>query len=72
MNHPSAPTIGHLKSMGVTAFQATCAHANCWHSGVVSFDTVGVEDPAPFPSIVHRRRFVCTQCGGRTVSIMPA
>jgi hypothetical protein len=67
----SPPSIGYLKSMGVTAFLATCAHAHCLQSGLVSFDAAGVNDRAPFPSIVNRRRFVCTRCGGRAVNIMP-
>jgi len=65
------PTVGNLKSMGVSAFSVTCAHANCLHSASVTFSAAGVEDRASFPSIVDRRHFVCTRCGGRAVSIMP-
>lgn len=65
------PSIAHLKSMGVTAFVATCRHHECLHSGSVTFEAAGVDDRAPFPSIVGRRRFLCTRCGGRAVGIMP-
>jgi hypothetical protein len=65
------PTVAHLKSMGVSAFSVTCAHAYCLHSASVTFAAAGVEDREPFPSIAERRRFVCTRCGGRAVSIMP-
>ena len=65
------PTVAHLKSMGVSAFNVTCARASCLHSAVVTFDAAGVEDRAPFPSIAERRRFVCTRCGGRAVDIVP-
>jgi len=65
------PTIARLKSMGAIAFCVTCAHACCLHSAFVTFAAAGVEDRAPFPSIAERRRFVCTRCGGRAVSIMP-
>jgi len=65
------PTVAHLKSMGVSAFSVTRARANCLHSASVTLEAAGVEDRAPFPSIAERRRFVCTHCGGRTVSIMP-
>jgi hypothetical protein len=65
------PTIARLKSMGADKFRVTCARAFCLHSGFVSFTAAGVEDQAPFPSIAERRRFVCTSCGSRQVSIMP-
>jgi hypothetical protein len=65
------PTVAHLKSMGVSAFNVTCAHAYCLRSASVTFEAAGVEDRAPLPSIADRPRFVCTSCGGRTVSIMP-
>ena len=65
------PTVAHLKSIGVSAFNVTCAHAYCLHSASFTFDAAGVEDRTPFPSIVERRRFVCTRCGGRMVSVMP-
>ena len=69
--HMLPPTVAHLKSMGVNAFNVTYAHACCLRSASLSFAAVGVEDGAPFPSIADRRRFVCTRCGGRAVSIMP-
>jgi hypothetical protein len=60
--------MARLKSMGADKFRVTCAQAFCLHSAFVSFDLAGVEDQAPFPSIIERRRFVCTRCGGRFVS----
>jgi hypothetical protein len=65
------PIVAHLKFMGVSAFSVTCARASCLHSAVVTFAAADVEDRAPFPSIAERRRFVCTRCGSRAVSIMP-
>jgi hypothetical protein len=67
----SPPTIAKLKSMGVDAFRVTCVHGFCFHSAFVNFETAGVPDQAPFPSSTERRRFVCTRCGGRAVSVMP-
>jgi hypothetical protein len=43
----------------------------CLHSSFVSFAAAGVDNQTPFPSIMQRRRFVCSRCGGRAVSIMP-
>jgi hypothetical protein len=57
--------------MGADGFRVTCAHADCLHSAFVTFAAAGVDDRAPFPSIAERRRFVCTCCGGRAVSITP-
>jgi hypothetical protein len=65
------PTVAHLKSMGVSAFNVTCAHAYCLHSASLTFAAAGVEDRTPFPLIAERHRFVCTRCGSRAVSIMP-
>jgi hypothetical protein len=65
------PTIARLKLKGADAFRVTCARAFCLHSGFVSFAAAGVEDHAPFPSIAERRRFLCTRCGSRAITIMP-
>jgi len=67
----SPPTVAHLKSMGRSAFNVTCAQANCLHSASVTFATADIGDQTPFPSIAERRRFICTRCGSRAVSIMP-
>lgn len=63
MESPTPPTIGHLKGMGLRAFQVTCATSSCWHTGVVTFDQAAADDATPFPALARLRRFVCTQCG---------
>jgi hypothetical protein len=63
------PTIARLKSMGITAFTTTCSA--CRHSGKITFQAALVDDAELFPSIVERRRFVCTKCGSHDVSVMP-
>ena len=63
------PTIANLKAQGVAGFSVTCNFRPCFHSAVLSFDAVGVADGEEFPSITDRRRFVCSKCGGRSVSI---
>jgi hypothetical protein len=65
------PTIANLKAQGVNAFRVTCNKTTCLHSSFVSFADAGVDDQTPFPAITNRRRFVCSRCGGRAVSIMP-
>jgi hypothetical protein len=66
-----SPTIARLKSMGANAFSVTCAQASCLHLAFVTFAVAGVDVRAPVLSIADRRRFVCTQCRGRAVSIVP-
>ena len=68
---PRPPTIASLKAQGVVAFRVTCAQTSCLHSAFVIFEAAAVDDGALFPSIAHRRRFVCGKCGGRSVSVMP-
>jgi hypothetical protein len=43
----------------------------CGRLAFVAFAVAGVDDSAAFRSIAKRRRFVCSRCGGRAVSIMP-
>jgi hypothetical protein len=65
------PTIAKLKSMGLSGFRVTCDLMTCRHSASLAFEAAGVDDSAAFPSISERRRFVCSRCGGRAISIMP-
>jgi len=65
------PTIAALRALGADAFRVTCAQSSCLHSAFVTFAAAGIDDSAEFPSITARRRFHCTLCGGRAVTIMP-
>jgi hypothetical protein len=47
------------------------ANAACLHSAAFTFAALALGDDVEFPSIARRRRFVCTQCGSRTVNVMP-
>lgn len=69
ISHP--PIIAHLKGHGLYGLFVTCANAACQHSVPVTFTALRLEDDIEFPSIVQRRRFVCTQCGAGTVNVMP-
>jgi hypothetical protein len=37
----------------------------------LTFSVLGLPDELPCPAIGRRRKFVCTQCGGRRVSLSP-
>jgi hypothetical protein len=64
---PPPPTIAHLRSHGLEGLFVTCANAACQHSVPFTFAALDLDDDVEFPSIARRRRFVCTQCGGRTI-----
>jgi len=65
------PTIAQLKGHGLEGLFVTCANAACQHSTPFTFAALGLPDDLQFPAISQRRRFVCTQCGARTVNAMP-
>ena len=65
------PTIARLREMGVEGVFAVCGNADCRHSAPISFDVLGVQDDVFFPEIIRRRKFVCSQCGGRVASLTP-
>ena len=67
--HPEIPppSIGHLKSHGVTSVRVECCEHGCGHRAEVSFETIGKPNSTPFPSL----RFKCSKCSGAKVSTMP-
>ena len=71
MATPQPPTIAHLKTHGLEGLFVTCSNATCLHSVSFTFAALRLEDDVEFPLIARRRRFVCTQCEGGMVSLMP-
>jgi hypothetical protein len=65
------PTIGDTRAMGVTAFSVTSAKAACIWSADFDFDALRLPDEMAFVHIPRHRRFVCSRCGFRQVSVMP-
>ena len=65
------PTIAHLKDHGLEGLFVTCSNPRCLHAAPFTFATLGLPDELPFPTIDGHRRFVCTHCGGRRVSVSP-
>jgi hypothetical protein len=65
------PTIAHLKTHGLEGLFVTCANAACLRSTSFTFAALDLDDDVEFPSIARRRRFVCMQCGTKTVNVMP-
>ncbi len=65
------PTIAQLKADGVARVRVTCLELACRHSGTVPFEAVGLPDDTLFPRIKAARRFACSKCSSREVSLMP-
>jgi hypothetical protein len=68
---PPPPTIGKLKSMGLAGVWVSCTRAGCQRSVAPGFDQLGLPDDLLFPEIPARRRFICSGCGAKTVSVTP-
>ncbi len=65
------PTVGDLRSLGITGLQVTCSGAHCFHSAAFEFGRLHIPDATRFPDIRGLLRFVCTSCGAREFHIMP-
>lgn len=63
------PTIGALKTLGVTGVLPLCR--DCKHGGAVAFDALGLPDDTPFPQVLGLRRFRCQNCGSRDCHVTP-
>jgi hypothetical protein len=49
----------------------TCGDAACLWSAYFDFDALKLPEEMIFVHVPRVRRFVCSRCGGRTVSVMP-
>jgi hypothetical protein len=63
------PTIGHLKSMGLTGVYVTCR--GCQRSRPLPFDALKLPDETLFPDVERLRRFRCADCGGSASAVTP-
>lgn len=63
------PTIADLKAIGMTGVQVTCDF--CQRSKAMAWDALGLPDEMLFPTIVHRRRFSCSACDRKGVTVVP-
>jgi hypothetical protein len=64
------PTVAHDREHGITSLRVYCAAGLvCPHSRVFTFDELSLPDDMALLHIPRYRRFVCTQCGSRKVTI---
>jgi hypothetical protein len=57
--------------MDVAGVWVSCTRDGCKRSVALGFDQLGLPDDLLFPQIPARRRFVCSGCGAKTVSVTP-
>ncbi|REF87879.1 hypothetical protein DES32_1514 [Methylovirgula ligni] len=48
-----------------------CERIECFHHAAFDVREFGLPDELPVTDILRHRRFVCSQCGNRRVSIRP-
>jgi hypothetical protein len=64
------PTVAHDRGHEITSLRVYCAAGLvCPHSRVFTFDELSLPDDMTMTHIPRYRRFVCTQCGSRKVTI---
>lgn len=64
------PTVAHDRGHGITSLRVYCAAGLvCVHWKDFSFEELRLTDEMIMLHIPHLRRFVCTKCGSRKVTI---
>lgn len=64
------PTVEHDRGHGITSLIVYCAAGTvCPHSKVFTFDELRLTDDMVMVNIPRRRRFVCSKCGSRKVTV---
>jgi hypothetical protein len=63
------PDIAHFKGHGLGGIVITCT--NCNRMSVMGWDKLGLPDSTPFPDIDRLKRFACSGCGSKAVTIAP-
>jgi hypothetical protein len=64
-------TIGHARAAGEKTLTVHCRGPDCHHQAVTTFEELKLWNDMIFVDVPKHRRFVCTQCGGRNVKVMP-
>ncbi len=69
------PTLAMLRQQGIRALSVTCHSlwkgATCHRTTTLLLDQLAALDDVAFPALRRRLRLVCSQCGGRTMHIVP-
>ena len=63
------PTVGNCRGHGMTGFFVDCLGPHCHARRRFTFEDVGAADDEVFVDIPKRRRFRCSRCGSRKVTV---
>lgn len=63
------PTVADDLAMGITRCAATCDRPGCHHSAVIHYADFDLPLETIIVDIAKVRRFVCSRCGSRKVTI---
>jgi hypothetical protein len=56
---------------GEKALTIHCLGVGCYHQAVKTFEELKLWNDMIFVEVPKHRHFVCTQCGGRNIKVMP-
>ncbi len=63
-------TIAMARAEGITRFRVWCEKPRgCFHNEVMDWDRLGLPEDTETMSVTKLRKFVCSRCGNRNVSI---
>jgi hypothetical protein len=62
-------TIGHARAGGEKALTVHCLGS--YNHAVKTFEELKLWNDMIFVEVPQHRHFVCTQCGGRNIKVMP-
>jgi hypothetical protein len=63
------PDIAHFKGHGLTGAKFTCTA--CYRVIAMTWEKIGLPDSTPFPDIERLKRYACSTCGSKAITIMP-
>ena len=67
---PERSAIANARKEGITRFRVWCEKPRgCFHNAVMEWDVLGLPDDTDTMRITRLRKFRCTRCGNREVSI---
>lgn len=61
--------VAHFKGHGLRGILITCT--NCHRVSAMAWEKLALPDSTPFPDIDRLKRFACSTCGSKAITIMP-
>ncbi|WP_158808637.1 hypothetical protein [Beijerinckia sp. L45] len=63
------PTVGDSRRHGLKRLTVECSQLGCPHERAFTFDELALPDEMIFIHVPRYRRFICSRCGGRRVTV---